>query len=132
MPTVMKGRTCQDCSTPLGRLHLEPQCYACRARTEWRPLRGWPEPVVVEVPIPAPAAVTPPKPRTCEQDGHQACEHFHALVASVLEAVDDAGICFVCGADEDEGVVEGKHRAGCALAVVLAPAERQEGEGEKR
>jgi hypothetical protein len=126
MPAT-KSRVCRDCGTALG-LILEHQCPGCRARTAWRPLQGWPDPIVIEVPAKAPPPSPHPsaaKPPPCRPGKHPSCKHYRHLISQLIEMNAGCGMCLVCAAmDEDDGTPF-SHKADC----LLAPLEPPQGDG---
>ena len=84
------------------------QCRPCQQRSA----------AVREAVKPEPAST---RARTCERDGHHACEHYVAILAVMVKWIEDTAWCAVCGSeipDDAADDVPMKHKPGCALARI--------------
>jgi hypothetical protein len=113
-----KRWTCRTCPSVISEHGDSGQCRPCQSRSQTVREAVRREPTVT------------PRERTCEQDGHHACEHFQALYGYVKGFAGDCDWCPVCGveAETDDGI---QHKQECALFAILnaeTSATRAEGQ----
>ncbi len=105
------SRRCRTCpaifSAPMGD-----QCSACLDRTGAVA-------TAIKPPAPTKKIGRPPKPRTCETDGHHACEHYAVILCYFEEFMSECGLCGICGAEDDKEPGDLKHKPGCAYVPLI-------------
>lgn len=133
--TVATKRTCRDCGASLHLTHLDSQCVECQGKTMWRPVTpGGFAPIMRELILEPPPKPHPAvKPPACAPGKHPGCKHFQRLVSKLIEEHEDAGMCFICGAEWDDATNRIPHKSACELLPLEpppAPQGGEDGEGE--
>lgn len=122
--TSATKRTCRTC--PMVVAEGADQCRPCQQRSAAvrEAVRS------VEAPE---RKIRSPRKWVCEQSGHIACEHHRAILTFLIEWADDMAMCPVCSAELPQDAPDDApmpHKAGCMLALVIAPAPAGPGMGE--
>lgn len=123
------NRRCRTCPSIFTGDATGDQCPRCSERS--KAVRA----AVASEPLPVPhAKPEKPRKRTCARDGHDACEHHRAILTFLVEWADDMAMCPVCSAELPQGAPDDApmpHKAGCMLALLIAPAPAGPGMGEE-